>query len=85
MARVMRDATVKTTALKLFDACGTSWIFDDDASYKHWDSVVRAWAAGATRSLPDDDRHAIIYALQAIDDGLMSERADCDSYGMEDA
>lgn len=54
-------------------------------SYKHWDSVVRAWAAGATRSLHDDDRHAIIYALQAIDDGLMSERADCDSYAMEDA
>ncbi len=83
--RVMRDATVTATALKLYDACGTSWIFDDDASYKHWDSVVRAWAIGATRALHDDDRHAIIYAIQAMDDGTMSDRADYDSYGREDA
>lgn len=81
MARVMRDATVTSTALKIFDACGTSWLLD---SYNHWNAVVKAWAVGSTRPLHDDDRHAIVYAIQAMDDGSMSDRCDYDSYGRVD-
>lgn len=69
--RVMRDATVEATANKLFDACGASWLGD---SYDHWSAVVKAWAVGATRSLPDDDRWAIIRRIQQIDEGEMNFR-----------
>lgn len=71
MARVMKDATVKTAAAKLFKACGPSWLED---SYMHWNSVVKAWAVGATRSLHDDDRHSVVYAIQALDDAEMDRR-----------
>lgn len=71
MARVMRDATVQATADKLFKACGPSWLED---SYTHWSSVVKAWAVGATRSLPHEDRHAVVYAIQALDDAEMNRR-----------
>ncbi|WP_210213077.1 hypothetical protein [Sinorhizobium meliloti] len=78
----MRDTTVEATALKLFDACGTSWLLD---SYNHWNAVVKAWSVGATRSLHDEDRRAIISAVQAMEEEAMSDRADGDSYGAEDA
>lgn len=70
MARVMRDATVAATAEKLFKACGPSWI---DDSYNHWSAVVKAWAVGATRSLHDDDRWAVIVAIQALDEAKRAE------------
>ncbi|RVH72550.1 hypothetical protein CN203_27590 [Sinorhizobium meliloti] len=71
MGRVMRDATVEATARKLFKACGTPWVED---SYSHWSAVVKAWAVGATRPLHDDDRWAILYKIQELDEALMSER-----------
>lgn len=71
MARVMRDATVETTARKLFDVCGPSWIGD---SYNHWSAVVRAWAVGATRPLHDDDRQAILYKIQDLDEAEIARR-----------
>lgn len=71
MARVMRDTTVAAAAEKLFRIVGPSWESD---SYNWWNAVVKAWAAGATRSLPDDDRWALIYAIQALDEELMAER-----------
>ncbi|GMB82791.1 hypothetical protein NN6n1_35740 [Shinella zoogloeoides] len=71
MARVMRDATVAATAEKIFAACGPSWLGD---SYNHWSAAVKAWAVGATRSLPDDDRRAIVYKTQELDDALMAAR-----------
>ena len=71
MARVMRDATVTTVAGKLFTACGPSWL---DDSYDHWSAVVKAWAVGATRSLPDEDRQAVTYAAQALDEAEMNRR-----------
>lgn len=71
MARVMRDTTVEATASKIFAACGPSWIED---SYNHWSAVVKAWSVGSTRPLHDEDRYAIIYAIQVLDEALMSER-----------
>ncbi|MDX0533015.1 hypothetical protein GOL26_22660 [Sinorhizobium medicae] len=65
MARVMRDATVAATAKKLFEACGTSWLED---SYMHWSAAVRAWSVGSTRPLHDEDRQAIVYAIQELDE-----------------
>ncbi|RVP48123.1 hypothetical protein [Sinorhizobium medicae] len=66
--RVMRDATAVATAQKLLHACGPSWLGD---SYDHWSAVVKAWAVGSTRSLHDDDRRAIIYRIQEMDEAKM--------------
>lgn len=71
MARVMRDATVAATAEKIFAACGPSWL---DDSYNHWSAIVKAWAVGATRALHDDDRWAVLYRIQELDEALMAER-----------
>jgi hypothetical protein len=68
MARVMRDATVSALAKKLFETCGTSWIED---SYLHWLAAVRAWSVGSTRPLHEEDRQAIVYAIQKLDDAEM--------------
>ena len=70
MARVMRDATVAATAAKLFGACGATGL---DDSYWHWDAVVKAWSVGSTRPLHDEDRVAVIEALQALDDSRRVE------------
>ncbi|MGE7368395.1 hypothetical protein ACQKKX_04900 [Neorhizobium sp. NPDC001467] len=67
----MRDATVTAVAGKLFKVCGPSWVED---SYMHWSAVVKAWAVGATRSLHDEDRQAVIYAIQALDEAEMERR-----------
>lgn len=75
MARVMRDATVEATAQKIFRACGASWTsFDEFSHHHHWVSVVNAWAAGATRSLTDEDRHALVERLQLIDADWITNR-----------
>ena len=71
MARVMRDATVAATAAKIFAACGPSLIED---SYNHWSAVVKAWSVGATRSLHDDDRWAIMKAIGVLDEAEMAMR-----------
>jgi hypothetical protein len=71
MARVMKDTTVATTAALLLQTCGPSWVSD---SYEHWSAIVKAWALGKTRSLPDDDRWALISQIQNLDEALMAER-----------
>ncbi len=76
--RVMKDTTVETTARKLFKACGASWTSDQFYNRHHWDSVVRAWAAGATRSLTDEDRHAIVDRLESIDYFWMADERGVD-------
>lgn len=65
MARVMREATVEATAEKLFKAIGPGWHED---TYMGWSAVVSAWSVGATRRLNSDDRHALIHALQELDE-----------------
>jgi len=65
MARVMRDTTVEALAKKLFETCGTSWL---DDSYLHWSAAVRAWSVGSTRPLHEEDRQAVVYAIQKLDD-----------------
>ncbi|MDR6587437.1 hypothetical protein [Agrobacterium tumefaciens] len=81
MAQVMEDATVTATAEKLFKVCGPSWQAD---SYDHWSAVVKAWALGATRPLPDGDRWAILYTIQALDEALMAERRALEDDGEDD-
>ncbi|WP_421405069.1 hypothetical protein [Agrobacterium fabrum] len=85
MARVMRDATVETTASKLFKACDASWTVTGDESWRHWNAVVRAWAVGATRPLHDEDRHALVARLQELDSDWISyeRRVDYDWHGQE--
>lgn len=70
MARSMRDVTVAATASKIFAACGATGL---DDSYYHWDAVVKAWSVGSTRPLHDEDRCAVIEALQALDAARRAE------------
>lgn len=75
MVRVMRDATVAATATKLFTACGPSGLGDGYLLWQHWLTAVRAWSVGATRSLPCEDRDAIVKAICVYDeDALASDR-----------
>ncbi|MDX1216330.1 hypothetical protein GOL99_12370 [Sinorhizobium medicae] len=66
--RVMRDTTAMALATKLIDACGSHCDCYISDTTDYWNGVVKAWSVGSTRTLHDEDLHAIVVRIQSIEE-----------------